>query len=55
MLGRSADLFERELIYSVDRLATVIEPAIIVFVGFFVGLMVFSIILPPLFGIYEGI
>ncbi len=54
MLGRSADLFERELIYSVDRLATVIEPAIIVFVGFFVGLMVFSIIL-PLFGIYEGI
>lgn len=54
MLAHAADLLERELIYTMDRLTTTIEPAIIVFVGFFVGLMVFAIIL-PLFSIYEGI
>lgn len=54
MLARAADLLERELIHTMDRLTTIIEPAIIVFVGFFVGLMVFAIIL-PLFSIYEGI
>ncbi len=54
MLSHSADLYEREVTYGVDRIASIIEPAVLVFVGLFVGILVVSLIL-PMFQIYDGI
>jgi type IV pilus assembly protein PilC len=52
MLARTADFYEGELTFILDRLSTIIEPVLIVAVGLFVGLLLISII-QPMFGIYE--
>lgn len=54
MLGRTADFYEGELTFTLDRLTSIIEPAMIIVVGLFVGLLMISII-QPMFGIYEMI
>jgi type IV pilus assembly protein PilC len=52
MLARTADFYEGELTFILDRLSSIIEPVLIVAVGLFVGLLLISII-QPMFGIYE--
>lgn len=54
MLRRTADFYEAEVAYVVDRLGTIIEPVLILVIGFFVGLLIISII-TPLFQIYQSI
>ena len=54
MLSRSADFYENEVAYVVERLSTIIEPVLIVIIGIFVGALVVSII-KPMFQIYETI
>lgn len=54
MLSRTADFYEGELTFTLDRLSSVIEPVLIIFVGLFVGILLISII-QPMFGIYEMI
>ncbi|NLA45997.1 MAG: type II secretion system F family protein [Firmicutes bacterium] len=52
MLSRTADFYEGELTFILDRLSTIIEPVLLIGVGLFVALLLISII-QPLFGIYE--
>lgn len=52
MLERTADFYEAEVAYVVERLSTVIEPVLILCIGVFVGLLIVSII-TPLFEIYR--
>ncbi|HHX86765.1 MAG TPA: type II secretion system F family protein [Firmicutes bacterium] len=54
MLSRSADFYENEVTYVVERLSTVIEPVLLVVIGVFVGMLVVSII-KPMFQIYQTI
>ncbi len=54
MLRRTADFYEAEVAYVVDRLGTIIEPVLILVIGLFVGLLIISII-TPLFQIYQSI
>ena len=46
MLGKVADFFEQEVDDAVDGLSSLLEPAIIVFVGIVVGTMVIAMYLP---------
>ena len=52
MLARTADFYEGELTFILDRLSSIIEPVMLIAVGLFVGLLLISII-QPMFGIYE--
>jgi type IV pilus assembly protein PilC len=52
MLERTADFYEAEVTYVVERLSAVIEPVLILCIGVFVGLLIVSII-TPLFEIYR--
>lgn len=54
MLNHAANLYEREVTYSVDRISSITEPAVLIFVGVFVGVLVISLIL-PMFQIYGGL
>ncbi len=54
MLSRSADFYENEVAYVVERLSGIIEPVLIVAIGIFVGGLVVSII-KPMFQIYQTI
>ena len=54
MLARTADFYEGELTFILDRLGSIIEPVMLIAVGLFVGLLLISII-QPMFGIYEMI
>ena len=54
MLARTADFYEGELTFILDRLSTIIEPVLLIAVGLFVGILLISII-QPMFGIYEMI
>jgi len=54
MLERTADFYEGELTFVLDRLSAIIEPVMLIAVGLFVGLLLISII-QPMFGIYEMI
>lgn len=54
MLSRTADFYEGELTFILDRLSSIIEPVLLIAVGLFVGLLMVSII-QPMFGIYEMI
>ncbi len=53
MLNRSADFYEKQVSYTVDRLKSVIEPFVLIFVGIFVGGMIASLVI-PMFQMYEG-
>jgi type IV pilus assembly protein PilC len=46
MLHKAADFYEREATSMVERLTSLLEPAIIVAVGGVVGTIVFSVFLP---------
>ncbi len=54
MLSRTADFYESELTFILDRLSSIIEPVMIIAVGIVVGLLMVSII-QPMFGIYQMI
>jgi len=53
-LQSTADFYEREVSYYVKRLSTILEPALLLFVGLFIGLLVFSI-LSPMYQIFDMI
>ncbi|HAP31526.1 MAG TPA: hypothetical protein DCQ14_00500, partial [Firmicutes bacterium] len=46
MLTRAAGLYETEVSYLVDRLGTLLEPALVIFLSFMVGGIVLSVFLP---------
>ena len=54
MLARSADFYENELAYGLERLGTTIEPVLLIGLGLFVGVLVMALIV-PLFQIYRTI
>ena len=54
MLTRTAEFYEGELTFILDRLSSIVEPIMIGVVGLFVGLLLVSII-QPMFGIYDMI
>ena len=54
MLERTAEFYEGELSFYLDRLGSVIEPVLSVFVGIFVAILLLSII-QPMMGIYQMI
>lgn len=51
-LNRTALFYEKETAYVVERLGTILEPALLLIVGFFIGLLVFSI-LSPMYRVFE--
>lgn len=54
MLNRSADFYEQEVSFILDRLGTIIEPIMLIGIGIFVGLLIISIV-TPMFQIYDMI
>ncbi len=53
-LNSTARFYEKETAYVVDRLGTILEPALLLIIGFFIGLLVLSI-LSPMYRIFEMI
>ncbi len=53
-LNSTALYYEKEVAYVVERLSTILEPVLLLIVGFFIGLLVFSI-LTPMYQVYEMI
>ncbi len=53
-LERAANFYEKEVSYTVERLGTIIEPVLLLAVGLFIGLLVFSI-LSPMYRVFEMI
>ncbi len=53
-LDRAALFYEKEVSYIVERLGSVLEPALLLAVGLFIGLLVFSI-LSPMYKVFEMI
>ena len=53
-LHRTAVFYEREVTYVVERLSSILEPALLLIVGLFIGLLVFSI-LSPMYQVFEMI
>ncbi|MFO7952352.1 MAG: type II secretion system F family protein [Bacillota bacterium] len=51
-LHSSAVFYEREVSYIVDRLTTILEPALLLIVGLFIGLLVYSI-LAPMYQVFQ--
>ena len=52
MLTRIADLYESEINYTVERLGSLLEPALVIFLSLMVGGIVLSVYL-PLLGVFE--
>ena len=52
MLSRAADLYESDVNYVVDRLGSMLEPALVIFLALVVGGIVLSVFL-PLFGVFD--
>lgn len=53
-LESTALFYEREVSYHVERLGTILEPALLLIVGLFIGLLVFSI-LSPMYQVFQMI
>ncbi len=53
-LNKTADYYEKEIAYIVERLSSLLEPVLLLFVGLFIGLLVFSI-LSPMYSVFEMI
>lgn len=53
-LHSTAKFYEREISYFVERLSTILEPVLLLCVGLFIGLLIFSI-LSPMYRIFEMI
>ncbi len=51
-LERAANYYEKEVSYIVERLGTMLEPVLLLAVGLFIGLLVFSI-LSPMYRVFE--
>lgn len=54
MLSKVADFYEDEVKYTVDRLSSIIEPMMILFLAGIVGVIMAAIML-PMFGMTEGV
>lgn len=52
MLGKVADIYDREVNEASDKLQSLIEPVLIIFLAVIVGLIVMSIVV-PMFGLFE--
>jgi type IV pilus assembly protein PilC len=52
LLSKSADLYEAEVSYALERLSSVIEPVLIIVIGVFVALIVISLVM-PMFEFYQ--
>jgi type IV pilus assembly protein PilC len=52
ILDKTACYYEKEVSYLVDRLGTILEPILLLVVGFFIGLIVFSV-LSPMYSVFE--
>ncbi len=53
-LNSTALYYEKEVTYTVERLSTILEPVLLLVVGSFIGILVFSI-LAPMYQVYEMI
>ena len=53
-LNSAAAFYEKEVAYAVERLSTILEPLLLLAVGLFIGLLVFSI-LSPMYRVFEMI
>lgn len=53
-LDKTAVFYEREVTYVVDRLSSILEPLLLLVVGLFIGLLVFSII-SPMYSVFQMI
>jgi type IV pilus assembly protein PilC len=53
-LQKTALFYEREVSYTVERLSSILEPALLLLVGLFIGLLVFSI-LSPMYQVFQMI
>jgi len=53
-LESTALFYEREVSYHVEKLGTILEPALLLIVGLFIGLLVFSI-LSPMYQVFQMI
>ncbi len=53
-LAKTAVFYEREVSYVVERLGTILEPALLLMVGLFIGLLVFSV-LTPMYQVFQMI
>ncbi len=53
-LNKTADYYDKEVSYIVERLSSLLEPALLLFVGLFIGLLVYSI-LSPMYSVFEMI
>jgi type IV pilus assembly protein PilC len=53
-LDSTAIFYEREVSYFVERLSTIVEPILLLFVGLFIGMLVFSI-LSPMYQVFQMI
>lgn len=53
-LAKTAVFYEREVSYLVERLSSILEPALLLIVGLFIGLLVFSI-LSPMYQVFQMI
>lgn len=51
-LESTAQFYEKEVSYVVERLGTILEPVLLLIVGLFIGLLVFSI-LSPMYRVFE--
>ncbi|MDW7740197.1 MAG: type II secretion system F family protein [Bacillota bacterium] len=51
-LDKTADYYEREISYLVGRLSTILEPALLLLVGTFIGMIVYSV-LSPMYRVFE--
>lgn len=53
-LNKTADYYDKEVSYVVERLSSLLEPALLLFVGLFIGLLVYSI-LSPMYSVFDMI
>lgn len=53
-LDKTAQFYEREVAYTIDRLGSILEPLLLLAVGLFIGVLVFSII-SPMYSVFQMI
>ena len=53
-LDKTAQFYEREVAYVIERLSSILEPLLLLIVGLFIGVLVFSII-SPMYSVFQMI
>ena len=53
-LEKTAQFYEREVAYVIERLSSILEPLLLLVVGLFIGILVFSII-SPMYSVFQMI